>query len=59
MTNALLQYSKITSEKREVIPVDFEDVLKHALTNLKIQIEENNAIITHEIPYQQLWVMKS
>ena len=48
MTNALLQYSKISSEKREVIPVDFEDVLKHALTNLKIQIEENNAIITHD-----------
>ena len=48
MTNALLQYSKITKEKREVIPVNFEHVLKHALTNLKLQIEENNAIITHD-----------
>ena len=48
MTNDLLQYSKITNEKRENIPVDFEHVLEHALTNLKVQIEENNAIITHD-----------
>ena len=48
MTNDLLQYSKITSKKREVIPVNFEHVLEHALANLKVQIEENNAIITHD-----------
>ena len=48
MTNDLLQYSKITSEKREVTPVNFEDVLEHALTNLKVPIEENNAVITHD-----------
>ena len=48
MTNDLLKYSKITNEKREIIPVNFEHVLEHALTNLKIQIEENNAIITHD-----------
>ena len=48
MTNDLLQYSKITNEKREIIPVDFEHVLEHAITNLKVQIEENNAIITHD-----------
>ena len=48
MTNDLLQYSKITSKKREIIPVNFEHVLEHALTNLKVQIEENNAIITHD-----------
>ena len=48
MTNDLLQYSKITSEKREIKPVNFEHVLEHALTNLKVQIEENNAIITHD-----------
>ena len=48
MTNDLLQYSKITSEKREVKPVNFEHVLEHALTNLKVPIEENNAIITHD-----------
>lgn len=48
MTNDLLKYSKLTNEKREVISVNFEHVLEHALTNLKVQIEENNAIITHD-----------
>ncbi len=48
MTNDLLQYSRISSEKREIIPVNFEHVLEHALTNMKVQIEENNAIITHD-----------
>ena len=48
MTNDLLQYSKISSQKKEIIPVNFEHVLKHALENLKVQIEENNAIITHD-----------
>ena len=49
MTNDLLQYSKITSQKRENIPVNFEHVLEHALTNLKVPVEENNAIITHDL----------
>lgn len=48
MTNDLLQYSKITNKKREFRPINFEDVLDHALTNLKVQIEENNAVITHD-----------
>ena len=48
MTNDLLQYSKITSEKREMKPVNFEHVLEQALTNLTVQIEENNAIITND-----------
>ncbi|HEX7467520.1 MAG TPA: ATP-binding protein, partial [Methanobacterium sp.] len=48
MTNDLLLYSRITSEKREVKPVNFEQVLEEALTNLKVQIEENNAVITHD-----------
>lgn len=48
MTNDLLQYSKITSQKRENLPVNFEHVLEHAVTNLKVQIEENNAVITHD-----------
>ena len=48
MTKDLLQYSKITSEKREIIPVNFEHVLDHALKNLKVQIEENKAVITHD-----------
>jgi PAS domain S-box-containing protein len=48
MTNDLLQYSKITSEKREVTQVNFERVLEYALTNLKVPIEENKAVITHD-----------
>ncbi len=48
MTNDLLQYSKITSKKREITPVNFEHVLEHALTNLKVPIEENKAVITHD-----------
>ena len=48
MTNDLLKYSKITGEKREIKPVNFEHVLEKALTNLTVQIEENNAIITHD-----------
>ena len=48
MTNDLLLYSKITNKKREAIPVNFEQVLENALTNLKVQIEENKAIITHD-----------
>jgi PAS domain S-box-containing protein len=48
MTNDLLQYSRITSEKRKVTSVNLEHVLEHVLTNLKMQIEENNAVITHD-----------
>ena len=48
MTNDLLQYSKITSQKREITPVNFEHALEHAISNLKLQIEENNAVITHD-----------
>ena len=48
MTNDLLQYSKINNNKREAIPVNFEHVLEHALENLKVQIEDHNAIITHD-----------
>ncbi len=48
MTNDLLSYSRITSKKRQVELVNFEEVLKEALQNLKIPIEETNAVITHE-----------
>ena len=48
MTNDLLKYSKITSEQRKNTSVNFEHVLEHALTNLKVQIEENKAVITHD-----------
>ena len=48
MTNDLLKYSQITNEKREIISINFEHVLEHALTNLKVQIEESNTIITYD-----------
>lgn len=48
MTNDLLQYSRITSEKRMVTLVDFEKVLEEALINLKVPIEESNVEITHD-----------
>ena len=48
MTNDLLQYSKITSQKREISPVNYELVLKEALINLKVPIKENDVIITHD-----------
>jgi len=61
MTNDLLEYSRISSKKREIVPVNFEEVLKEALNNLKVPIEENNAIITHDplpiiMGYEQLGV---
>ena len=48
MTKDLLQYSQITSQQREVTLVNFEHVLEEALINLKVPIEENNAVITHD-----------
>ncbi|MGB7969739.1 MAG: PAS domain S-box protein [Methanobacterium sp.] len=48
MTKDLLQYSKITTEKRDIKPVDFEYVLEQALINLKVPIEKTNAVITHD-----------
>jgi light-regulated signal transduction histidine kinase (bacteriophytochrome) len=54
MTNDLLTYSRITSKKREIVPVNFEDVLEEALLNLKVSIGETNAIITHD-PLPTIW----
>jgi light-regulated signal transduction histidine kinase (bacteriophytochrome) len=48
MINDLLEYSKITSKKREFSRVDTEKVLDETLMNLKVPIEENNAIVTHD-----------
>ncbi len=48
MTKDLLQYSRITSQKTELTNVNFEQVLNEALINLKIPIEENKAVITHD-----------
>ena len=48
MINDLLEYSQVKSMERKLVPVDTEEVLKETLINLKIPIEENHAIITHD-----------
>ncbi|MDI6725054.1 MAG: PAS domain S-box protein [Methanobacterium sp.] len=48
MIQGLLEYSRIGKEELKFKPVNPEKVLKEALSNLKIVIEENNATITWE-----------
>jgi PAS domain S-box-containing protein len=48
MINDLLQYSRIGTRGKPFIVTDFESILNQALINLKVTIEENNAIITHD-----------
>jgi PAS domain S-box-containing protein len=48
MINDLLEYSKITSKEREFNRIDLDKVLDETLMYLKVPIEENNAIITHD-----------
>lgn len=44
----LLAYSRIMTQGKEFTNVDMNEVLKHVLTNLKVSIDENNAIVTHD-----------
>ena len=48
MINDLLKYSQVKSMTREFVQVDTEKVLDDTILNLKVPIEENNAIITHD-----------
>lgn len=48
MTNDLLLYSRLNSKKRNIVNTNVENSLKIALLNLKVQIEETNAKITHD-----------
>ncbi len=48
MINDLLEYSQVKSMVREFVQVDTEKVLDDTLLNLKVPIDENNAIITHD-----------
>jgi PAS domain S-box-containing protein len=48
MINDLLEYSQVKSRVREFVEIDTEKVLKDTLLNLKVPIDENNAIITHD-----------
>lgn len=48
LINDLLIYSRIGTHTGNFKPVDSEDVLSHALINLKLVIQENEAVITHD-----------
>ena len=48
MINDLLKYSRVTSQEINFTHVNCEKVLEKTIINLKVQIEENDAIITHD-----------
>jgi PAS domain S-box-containing protein len=48
MITDLLEYSRVTSQKRDFVPVNCEKVLEETLMLLKVPIDENNAIITYD-----------
>ncbi len=48
MINDLLEYSRVTRTKIEFIQVDCEQVFEEVLINLKVSIDENSAVITHD-----------
>lgn len=57
MINDLLLYSGINN-KKVFNPVNSEQVLEETLLNLKVSIDENNAIITHDL-LPIIWGMRS
>ena len=48
LINDLLTYSRVGTQNKGLKSTDCETVLKHSLDNLKIAIEENEAVITHD-----------
>jgi len=44
----LLSYSRVGKQSKPFEPVDCEQILARALTNLKVAIEESSAVIKHE-----------
>jgi PAS domain S-box-containing protein len=48
MINDLLEFSQLNSKKREFNTVKLEKILEETLLTLKIQIDENSAIITND-----------
>ena len=49
MINDLLEYSRIETRGKPFQPTSSETALEAALDNLKIAIQENKAIVTHEL----------
>jgi len=48
MIEALLLYSRVNTRGKPPEPIGCEDVMKQALTNLRIAIEERQAVVTHD-----------
>jgi len=48
LINDLLTYSRVTTRAKPFEPVDCSEVLDRVLTDLKVAIEENDAVVTHE-----------
>jgi PAS domain S-box-containing protein len=48
MVDDLLSYSRIGMYGKPLEPTDCEAVLDQVLTNLKVAIEQNNAVVTHD-----------
>jgi light-regulated signal transduction histidine kinase (bacteriophytochrome) len=48
LINDLLAYSRVRTESSELESTDCETVLHQSLDNLKVAIEENGAVVTHD-----------
>jgi PAS domain S-box-containing protein len=48
LINALLEYSRIGTRKRELAPVDLAEPIASALKNLERVLEESGAVVTHD-----------
>jgi light-regulated signal transduction histidine kinase (bacteriophytochrome) len=48
LINDLLAYSRVGTRGRDPEPTNFEQVFSEAMANLKIAVEESEAIVTHD-----------
>jgi len=48
LINDLLTYSRVGTREKELKPTDCETALNQSLNNLKVAIEENGAVVTHD-----------
>lgn len=48
MIEDLLEYSRIGTNKKIFLPTDFEAIFKQVTINLKLSIEQNEAVLTHD-----------
>jgi len=48
LINDLLTYSRVTAQDKVFEPVDCNGLLEEALSNLRVTVEENRAVVTHD-----------